>query len=328
MKPIKKMKKWKIFRFVASTLAVTSITVLSLNGDKSFPPDSPALSNKPYLSNAKASEFMNYTQIVATNETAAKFAYCVTAHDEGYMKGALVALVSVGCTDVSDRFEFCIIYVGDTPAPHLLQTAASLNIHVYLMESISPASVHEEYKQSFAKLRAWQLTQYRKVILLDADMICHGPVHELFEAPELSAPACPHSAMVHSSPHLSSAVLVLEPSNHTFKSLVRKLDGYSAQGKQIADMDFLHNVYGPTYNRLEPKYLVITWYLDYPHMPTEELLSFAKCLHYSGMKPWKYPESRTVEWVTKADPTLRRSRSAYASWWTIHDEIFGPDNFT
>ena len=69
---------------------------------------------------------MNYTQIVVTNETAAKLAYCVTAHDEGYMTGALVALVSVGCTDVSDRFEFCIIYVGDTPAPHLLQTAGTL----------------------------------------------------------------------------------------------------------------------------------------------------------------------------------------------------------
>ena len=65
------------------------------------------------------------------------------------------------------------------------------------------------FDKVFTKLRAWELVEFDKVVLLDADMVVLKTIDELFDRPELSA--APDFLL---PDRFNSGTLVLEPSRH------------------------------------------------------------------------------------------------------------------
>ncbi|KAI8608706.1 nucleotide-diphospho-sugar transferase [Chytriomyces sp. MP71] len=120
----------------------------------------------------------------------------------------------------------------------------------FYMTSKKSASIEERDAILWTKLRAWELTDYDKVIMMDADLLVLENVDELFLMPEVAASALIHvsekisffksseygmvpgnkvnrqsreASLLEGWSGLNSGVTVLKPSNETFSKLLSEL---------------------------------------------------------------------------------------------------------
>ncbi|KAJ3018511.1 UNVERIFIED_CONTAM: hypothetical protein HDU68_011131 [Siphonaria sp. JEL0065] len=195
----------------------------------------------------------------------------------------------------------------------------------------------------WSKLRAWQLTEYDKVIMMDADLLVLENVDELFQMPEVAA-----SAMVHASEKISfyrsaeygmkpgnkidrrsrnptllegwsglnSGVTVLKPSNETFTRLLTELS-IIPNRPCCPSQEFIYNFFQERkqYYRLPPVYNARSIAAaggggsdsDDSDAAAMALKHHMKIYHFVGTKPWK-----------KRDLTAMNQL-----WWKYKDEIDG-----
>jgi lipopolysaccharide biosynthesis glycosyltransferase len=149
------------------------------------------------------------------------------------------------------------------------------------------APLFPRFEHAFVKLRAWQLTDFDKVVLLDADTLVLKNVDELFERPELSA--APDMLL---PDHFNSGVMVLRPSEDTFQRMVRSL--VSAENYDGGDQGFLNTFFsdwysGPRTHRLPVGYNLLHFIYQFmrSHPGLKGTLDReARILHYAVQKPW------------------------------------------
>ena len=139
----------------------------------------------------------------------------------------------------------------------------------------------------FTKLRVWELTQYRKVVFLDADTIVLHNIDELFERPSLAA--APDFLL---PDHFNSGVMVLDPSNETFASMLRRLPEVGSYDG--GDQGFLNEIIDwyalPPAHRLPAAYntpqFIFQFVADHPLLRSK-ILDAVKIVHYTVQKPWR-----------------------------------------
>src|SRR5262249_550683 len=138
------------------------------------------------------------------------------------------------------------------------------------------------------KLRAWELDEFDKVVLLDADMVVLNSLDALFDRPELAAapdflrPDC-----------FNSGLLVLDPSREKLGRMLQKLA--PSPTYDAGDPGFLNSFFGDWYTGAGERRLP-TWYnlpnfiyqfmLAHPSLRVEAERE-AKVLHYLVQKPWQ-----------------------------------------
>lgn len=135
---------------------------------------------------------------------------------------------------------------------------------------------------NFCKLRLWELTQYERVVFLDADVIVVKDISKLFGYPEFSAAPNLYAELVDMH-RMNSGVFVAEPSNQTFDSMLQVLDQPDTFWRRT-DQTFLESYYSDwhglpyTYNTLQYLYFNLP---DLWHWPA------IKVVHYQYEKPWE-----------------------------------------
>ncbi|KAK4533474.1 hypothetical protein CCYA_CCYA17G4356 [Cyanidiococcus yangmingshanensis] len=67
-------------------------------------------------------------------------------------------------------------------------------------------------RSTFDKLSIWELTEFEKVLFLDADALVLGPLHELFQYEEMAAARSGYGLF-------NSGVMVIRPDPHTYQAL-------------------------------------------------------------------------------------------------------------
>jgi alpha-N-acetylglucosamine transferase len=81
---------------------------------------------------------------------------------------------------------------------------------------LSPFAQKGSYNEwNYSKLRVWQLTDYDKIIFIDADLLVLKNIDKFFVHPQLSA--APNDKTI-----FNSGVMVIEPSMCVFKELMEK----------------------------------------------------------------------------------------------------------
>ncbi|MCB1469354.1 MAG: glycosyl transferase, partial [Rhizobiaceae bacterium] len=80
---------------------------------------------------------------------------------------------------------------------------------------------------NFAKLRLWQLTQYERVVFLDADTLVVKNIDRLFGYPEFCAAPNVYESLADFR-RLNSGVFVAQPSEETFSAMLARLDAPDA----------------------------------------------------------------------------------------------------
>lgn len=160
---------------------------------------------------------------------------------------------------------------------------------------------------TFTKIQIWRLTQFEKVVFLDADTLVLKNVDELFERPELSAapdvgwPDC-----------FNSGVFVCVPSSDTYKRLEEfiKTSGSSFDG---GDQGLLNNFFPgwaeSSTRRLSFLYNVVS-HSFYSYLPA--FLKYKddiKIVHFIGeRKPWYH----------RPGPGADINDLAH-KWWAVYD---------
>jgi glycogenin len=158
----------------------------------------------------------------------------------------------------------------------------------------------------YTKLRAWELTDLTRLVLLDADTLVLKNVDDLFDRPGFAA--APDFFL---PDRFNSGVMVLQPSKETFARMVGALsDSPSYDG---GDQGFLNTFFSdwyamPAAHRLPAGYnlpnFIHQFANGHPNLKAT-LAREAKILHYMVQKPWQAPSTLT---------------GGSAAWWSRYFE--------
>ncbi|KAE9600038.1 putative glucuronosyltransferase [Lupinus albus] len=172
---------------------------------------------------------------------------------------------------------------------------------------------YNEY--NYTKFRLWQLTDYNKIIFIDADIIVLRNLDILFHFPQMSAVGNDQSIF-------NSGLMVIEPSNCTFQVLMDlRNDVVSYNG---GDQGFLNQIF-VWWHRLPRRvnFLKNFWANTTLEARVKNGLFGADppklyAIHYLGLKPWHCYRDYDCNWDIE-DQRVYASDVAHQRWWKLHD---------
>ena len=143
---------------------------------------------------------------------------------------------------------------------------------------------------NFAKLRLWQLTEYRAVVFLDADTLMLGSCDRLFDYPEFCAAPNVYESLADFH-RMNSGVFTARPSLATFDAMLAALDVPGAFWRRT-DQTFLEHFF-PDWHGLP----VFCNLLQYVWFNLPELWDWEaiRVLHFQYEKPWQDPHPKAAE---------------------------------
>ncbi|KAK4764815.1 hypothetical protein SAY86_025905 [Trapa natans] len=183
----------------------------------------------------------------------------------------------------------------------------------------NPKAEKDAYNEwNYSKFRLWQLTDYDKVIFIDADLLVLRNIDFLFGAPEISATG-------NNATLFNSGVMVVEPSNCTFDLLmghIHEIESYNG-----GDQGYLNEVF--TWWHRAPRhvnFLKHFWVGDGEEKKRAKTRLFGAepavlyVLHYLGVKPWLCFRDYDCNWNVDFFQEFA-SDVAHARWWKVHDAM-------
>lgn len=183
----------------------------------------------------------------------------------------------------------------------------------------NPKAEKDAYNEwNYSKFRLWQLTDYDKIIFIDADLLILRNMDFLFSMPEISATG-------NNATLFNSGVMVIEPSNCTFQLLmdhINEIESYNG-----GDQGYLNEIF--TWWHRIPRHMN---FLKHFWIGDEEAKKQMKTrlfgaepsilyvLHYLGIKPWLCHKDYDCNWNTDFLQEFA-SDVAHARWWKVHDAM-------
>ncbi|KAH9615544.1 hypothetical protein KSS87_012254 [Heliosperma pusillum] len=174
---------------------------------------------------------------------------------------------------------------------------------------------YNEY--NYSKFRLWQLTDYNKLIFIDSDILVLRNLDLLFHFPQMSAIGNDGSIF-------NSGIMVIEPSNCTFRTLMglrKEITSYNG-----GDQGFLNEVF-VWWHRLPRRvnFLKNFWSNSTLEASVKNHLfgSYPPkvySIHYLGLKPWLCYRDYDCNW-DKEDQHVYASDVAHKRWWKLYDNM-------
>ncbi|XP_078158217.1 UDP-glucuronate:xylan alpha-glucuronosyltransferase 1-like [Carex rostrata] len=245
-------------------------------------------------------------------------AYATILHSaDAYVCGAIAVAQSI-CQAGSTHD--LIILVDSSISSEQRAGLQSAGWKVRTIERIrNPKANQNAYNEwNYSKFRLWQLTDYDKIIFIDADLLILRNIDFLFAMPEISATQ-------NNASLFNSGVMVIEPCNCTFNLLMDNInDIHSYNG---GDQGYLNEIF--TWWHRIPKqmnFLKHFWEGDKEEVKVMKTRLFGAeppvlyVLHYLGLKPWLCYRDYDCNWNV---PYMRHFASdvAHAKWWKVHDKM-------
>lgn len=135
---------------------------------------------------------------------------------------------------------------------------------------------------NFAKMRLWQLTEYERVVFIDADAIVLRNIDRLFAYPEFSAAPNVYENLADFH-RLNSGVFVARPSAETFARMLAMLDTPDAFWPRT-DQTFLQAFF-PDWHGLPVFFNMLQYvWFNLPDLWDWKAISV---VHYQYEKPWE-----------------------------------------
>lgn len=143
---------------------------------------------------------------------------------------------------------------------------------------------------NFCKLQLWQLTEFERIVFLDADTLVVKNIDRLFGYPEFSA--APNLYETLTDMHrLNSGVFVAAPNQSTFEHMLQTLDKADAYWPRT-DQTFLEQ-YFPQWHGLP--YTFNTLQYVFFNLPELWQWQSIQVLHYQYEKPWQEHNPKRAE---------------------------------
>ncbi|KAM1013212.1 hypothetical protein ACFX13_043965 [Malus domestica] len=255
------------------------------------------------------------TKIRSTTNKPKREAYVTVLHSSDmYVCGAITLARSLLKTGTKRDLVLLLDNSISAPKREAL-SAAGWKLHV--IERIrNPRAENGTYNEyNYSKFRLWQLTEYDKIIFIDADIIVLRNLDLLFHFPQMSATG--NDVYI-----FNSGIMVIEPSNCTFQFLMdHRSDIVSYNG---GDQGYLNEVF-VWWHRLPRRvnFLKNFWANTTSERTVKDELFGADppklyTIHYLGWKPWLCYRDYDCNWDV-ADQLVYASDVAHERWWRFHD---------
>ncbi|KAI3442661.1 Hexosyltransferase [Psidium guajava] len=252
------------------------------------------------------------------SEGARREAYATILHSAHvYVCGAAAAAQSIR---MSGSTRDLVILVDETISEHHQAGLEAAGWKVHTIQRIrNPRARPGAYNEwNYSKFRLWQLTDYDKIIFIDADQLVLRNIDFLFRMPELSATGNNGSLF-------NSGVMVIEPSNCTFKLLMDHID--EIESYNGGDQGYLNEIF-TWWHRIpnHMNFLKHFWEGDDEEMKLTKTRLFGAdppvlyVLHYLGLKPWLCFRDYDCNWNVDYYREFA-SDAAHRTWWKMHDAM-------
>lgn len=252
---------------------------------------------------------------------ARREAYATILHSAHlYVCGAIAAAQSIR---MAGSTRDLVILVDDTISEYHRGGLEAAGWKIRTIQRIrNPKAERDAYNEwNYSKFRLWQLTDYDKIIFIDADLLILRNIDFLFEMPEISATGNNGSLF-------NSGVMVVEPSNCTFQLLMDHVD--EIESYNGGDQGYLNEIF-TRWHRI-PKHMNFLkhfWEGDEEEKKERKTLLFGAdppvlyVLHYLGLKPWLCFRDYDCNWNVDILQEFA-SDVAHKKWWKVHDAM--PEN--
>lgn len=245
-------------------------------------------------------------------------AYATILHSaHTYVCGAIVAAQSIR---MAGSTRDLVILVDETISEYHRNGLQTAGWKIRTIRRIrNPKAKKNAYNEwNYSKFRLWQLTDYDKIIFIDADLLILKNIDFLFSMPEISATG-------NNSTLFNSGVMVLEPSNCTFQLLmdhINEIESYNG-----GDQGYLNEFF--TWWHRIPKHMNFLkdfWIGDDEETKKKKTMLFGSnppiihVLHYLGFKPWMCFKDYDCNWNVGIMQEFA-SDVAHDKWWRVHDAM-------
>ncbi|KAL0917467.1 hypothetical protein M5K25_012529 [Dendrobium thyrsiflorum] len=244
-------------------------------------------------------------------------AYATVIHSsDAYVCGAITLAQSIRKTGSTKDL---VLLHDKSISEAKLRALAAAGWQLRLINRIrNPRAKRYTYNEyNYSKFRLWLLTDYHKVVFVDADIIVIRNLDLLFSFPQISATG--NDGFI-----FNSGIMVLEPSSCTFKTLMKnRKEIISYNG---GDQGFLNEMF-VWWHRLPRRvnFLKNFWSNKTAEITMKNHL-FASdppklySIHYLGLKPWLCYRDYDCNWNVE-DQKIYASDFAHRRWWSVHDEM-------
>lgn len=245
-------------------------------------------------------------------------AYATILHSaQVYVCGAITAAQSIRLAGSTRDF---VILVDETISEYHRGGLEAAGWKVHTIQRIrNPKAERDAYNEwNYSKFRLWQLTDYDKIIFIDADLLILRNIDFLFEMPEITATG-------NNATLFNSGVMVVEPSNCTFQLLmdhINEIESYNG-----GDQGYLNEIF--TWWHRIPKHMNFLkhfWEGDEEEKKQMKIHLFGAdppilyVLHYLGNKPWLCFRDYDCNWNVDILQEFA-SDVAHKRWWKVHDAM-------
>ncbi|CAJ1937855.1 unnamed protein product [Sphenostylis stenocarpa] len=245
-------------------------------------------------------------------------AYATILHSAHvYVCGAIAAAQSIR---MSGSTRDLVILVDETIGEYHRSGLEAAGWKIRTIQRIrNPKAEKDAYNEwNYSKFRLWQLTDYDKIVFIDADLLILRNIDFLFGMPEITATG-------NDATLFNSGVMVVEPSNCTFKLLmdhINEFDSYNG-----GDQGYLNEIF--TWWHRMPRHMNFLkhfWVGDDEETKQMKSLLFGAdppilyVLHYLGMKPWLCFRDYDCNWNADIFHEFA-SDVAHERWWKVHDAM-------
>ncbi|GLU04274.1 hypothetical protein SLE2022_214330 [Rubroshorea leprosula] len=244
-------------------------------------------------------------------------AYATVLHSkETYVCGAIALAQSL--LNTGTKRDLVLLIDKSISAPKREALAAAGWKIRFIKRIRNPRAEKGSYNEyNYSKFRLWQLTDYNKVIFIDADILVLRNLDLLFHFPQMTATG--NDVWI-----FNSGIMVIEPSNCTFKMLMenrREIVSYNG-----GDQGFLNEIF-VWWHRLPRRvnFLKNFWANNTVETGLKNQLFGADppkvySIHYLGLKPWMCYRDYDCNW-DKLDQQVYASDVAHERWWKVHDTM-------
>ncbi|EXB40992.1 hypothetical protein L484_020727 [Morus notabilis] len=247
-------------------------------------------------------------------------AYATILHSaDVYVCGAIAAAQSIRMLGSTRDL---VILVDETISRYHQSGLEAAGWKIKTIQRIrNPKAEKDAYNEwNYSKFRLWQLTEYDKIIFIDADLLLLRNIDFLFGMPEISATG-------NNGTLFNSGVMVIEPSNCTFRLLMDHID--EIESYNGGDQGYLNEIF--TWWHRIPKHMNFLknfWIGDDEEVKQKKTRLFGAdppilyVLHYLGLKPWLCFRDYDCNWNVDILQEFA-SDVAHERWWRVHDAMPG-----
>ncbi|KAA8547013.1 hypothetical protein F0562_003442 [Nyssa sinensis] len=245
-------------------------------------------------------------------------AYATILHSAHvYVCGAIAAAQSIR---MAGSTRDLVILVDETISEYHRSGLAAAGWKIRTIQRIrNPKAEKDAYNEwNYSKFRLWQLTDYDKIIFIDADLLILRNIDFLFGMPEIAATG-------NNGTLFNSGVMVIEPSNCTFQLLmdhINEIESYNG-----GDQGYLNEIF--TWWHRIPKHINFLkhfWIGDEEEIKLKKTRLFGAeppilyVLHYLGVKPWLCYQDYDCNWNVDIFQEFA-SDVAHERWWKVHNAM-------